>query len=171
MIRLPKGGGLPHGLALTHPAALLATWFGVGLLPWAPGTWGSLAALPLVWLAHVYLGIWGVAGGALVLFVIGWWAAAVYVGRSSNPDPGPVVIDEVAGQFLALTPVALAEPDIGLYILGFLLFRAADIGKPWPASWADQRVKGGFGVMLDDGFAALYVALLLYGLIYWMGGA
>jgi phosphatidylglycerophosphatase A len=79
----------------------------------------------------------------------------------SGPDPAPVVIDEVAGQWLTLLA---ADPDMVLYGAGFVLFRAADIFKPWPASWADKHVAGGFGVMLDDVIAGAYAGLTLYGL-------
>ena len=139
---------------------ILATWFGVGLLPRAPGSWGSLAALPLAWVIHGAFGWQGLALAAAVTFSVGIWASNRFMARTDlGPDPAPVVIDEVAGQFLTLLAV---EPDLVLYGAGFLLFRAADIIKPWPASWADRHVKGGFGVMLDDVFAALYAALALY---------
>jgi phosphatidylglycerophosphatase A len=139
---------------------LVATFGGAGLAPKAPGTAGSLAALPFaVVLAH--------AGGGLALliaaaavFAIGWWAAAVVV-RRVGPDPSIVVIDEVAGQFLTL---AAAPLDWRYYAAGFVLFRFFDIVKPWPVGLADRRVGGGFGVMLDDILAAIYAgALLLVG--------
>ena len=159
-------GQPPARLPFWHPACLLATWFGAGLLPKAPGTWGSLAALPFAWVIHARLGLIGLAAATAGLFVVGWWAASVYAGRShGGPDPGPVVIDEVAGQWLTL----LAAPlDWRFYAAGFLLFRAADIWKPWPVRWADRRLKGGLGVMLDDALAAAYAAAALYLLSIWM---
>ncbi|MDP7650110.1 MAG: phosphatidylglycerophosphatase A [Rhodospirillales bacterium] len=158
---------LPDGLGPGHPVVLLATWFGAGLLPWAPGTWGSLAALPFAWFIHDAFGVVGLAIATAGIFVIGLWAASVYVRRDGEADPGAVVIDEVAGQWLVLVAV---PPDFILYGIGFVLFRIADIFKPWPASWIDRTVKGGLGVMLDDTAAALYAGVALYVLSGWMGG-
>ena len=78
-----------------------------------------------------------------------------------------MVIDEVAGQWLVLVVV---PPDLVLYAAGFVLFRIADIVKPWPASWIDRTVKGGLGVMLDDTAAALYAGVALYAISRWMEG-
>ena len=157
---------LPEGLGSAHPAALLATWFGAGLLPWAPGTWGSLAALPFAWFIRDGFGAVGLAVAAAGIFVAGLWAASVYARRADEADPAVVVIDEVAGQWLVLVAV---PPDLVLYGIGFVLFRIADIAKPWPASWIDRTVKGGLGVMLDDTAAALYAGAALYALSRWMG--
>lgn len=147
-----------------HPAALIATWFGSGLLPKIPGTWGSLAALPfaagLAWLG----GPWLLTAAAIAVFLIGIWASALYAQRLGREDPGSVVVDEVAGQWLTLVPVALA---FEYYLPGFLLFRLFDILKPWPVSWADRKLKGGFGIMADDVLAALYAAAVLWAL-KWM---
>ncbi|NQU55777.1 MAG: phosphatidylglycerophosphatase A [Rhodospirillales bacterium] len=151
----PENG---HRSALATPAVLLATWFGSGLLPLIPGTWGSLAALPFAWALHVSLGWGGLAIAAFTVFGIGIWASNGYVARLGGDDPGPVVIDEVAGQWLTLVPAAYLtpSPDVLTYLIAFVLFRIADIFKPWPASWADRKLHGGLGIMLDDIFAALY---------------
>lgn len=146
------------GLPFRHPAVLLATWFGAGLLPITPGSWGALAALPLAWAIRVLWGAPGLAVAAAIVFAIGCWAAASVVAASGIEDPGAVVIDEVAGQWLVL----LAAPfDVRAWAFAFLLFRVFDISKPWPVGWADRHVHGGFGVMLDDVFAAGYAALVL----------
>lgn len=158
---------LPKGVSPIHPATLLATWFGIGLLPRAPGTWGSLAALPFAWFIRDGFGAVGLAVAAAGLFIVGLWAASVYVRQAGEADPGAVVIDEVAGQWLVLLAV---PPDPVLYGAGFVLFRITDIFKPWPASWIDRTVKGGFGVMLDDTAAALYAGAALYALSRWIGG-
>src|SRR5690348_4202447 len=101
-----------------HPASLLATWFGAGLLPLAPGTWGSLAALPFAWAIATFFGQPALLIAAAIVFCVGWWAAAE-VGRASGiTDDGSIVIDEVAGQWLTLTVVA---PSAATYVLGFLL--------------------------------------------------
>jgi phosphatidylglycerophosphatase A len=142
-----------------HPASLLATWFGAGLLPRAPGTWGSLAALPFAWAIATLFGQAALLVAAAVVFFVGWWAAE-QVGRASGiGDEGSIVIDEVAGQWLTL---AVAPPSAVAYVLGFLLFRLFDITKPWPASTAERRLPGGLGVMADDIVAAVYAAALLY---------
>ncbi len=150
---------------MTPPAlsTLLATWFGAGLLPRAPGTWGSAAALPFAWGLHALGGAALLGLATVAVFVVGVWAARCYAARDGHSDPGPVVIDEVAGQWATLLPVA---PDPLLYAAGFVLFRIADIAKPWPASWADRHVKGGLGIMLDDILAASYAAAALFGLAY-----
>ncbi len=152
---------------LNSPAILIATWFGSGLLPKAPGTWGSLAALPFAWTIHALLGWPGLALATVVVFFIGIWASNGYIRRLGGDDPGAVVVDEVAGQWLTLIPAAYFmpnNPDFLVYVIAFVLFRLADIFKPWPASWADKNIKGGLGIMVDDIVAAIFstVGLALY---------
>ena len=166
-----KGNGFmaPNALnttnpPLSNPGVLLATWFGVGYLPKAPGTWGSLAALPFAWLIAVQAGSIGLIVASLLVFTIGIWSSNVFINLSGHQDPSAVVIDEVAGMWMTL---ALIPPDITLYAIGFVLFRIVDIFKPWPAGWADRTVKGGFGVMLDDVLAALYSTAVVFALFYW----
>ncbi len=143
----------------SHPAHLLATWFGAGLLPKAPGTWGSLAALPFAWAIAAAGGPVALLVAAAVALAAGIWAAGILERAAQAKDPGHVVIDEVAGQWLTLVPVA---PDPLLYAIGFVLFRIADIFKPWPANWCDRKLAGGLGVMLDDIVAGAYAAVALY---------
>lgn len=139
-------------------AGVIATWFGAGRMPVAPGTAGSLAALPFGW-AIVHLG-----GNAALLVaiaaisLIGWWAAGRYAEATGMDDPGSVVVDEVVGQWIALLAVPLAPLP---YALAFIAFRLFDIAKPWPVNWADRRLPGGLGIMADDVLAGLYAALLL----------
>ena len=149
-----------------NPARLVATWFGVGYAPVAPGTWGSLAALPFAWLIVWLGGAWALVAAAATLFLIGWWASEAVVASTRSSDPQYIVVDEIVGQWLTL---AVAPLDPLAYGLGFLLFRAADILKPWPAGWADRQVTGGLGVMLDDCLAAIYSAALLWGAIRYLG--
>ena len=144
---------------LFNPPILLATWFGAGLLPKAPGTWGSIAALPFAWWIASLGGYLAMLAVVLLVFVVGWWVSEIYLQRVGGEDPGPIVIDEVVGQWIA---VSFVTPDLILYGLGFLLFRFADILKPWPIGWADRRIKGGFGIMFDDVLAGIYAAALLY---------
>lgn len=133
--------------------AILATWFGVGLIPIAPGTFGSLAALPFAWAMLELAGPWLLLVATAVVFAVGCWASDRYAAAASNSDPGAVVVDEVAGQWLAL---ALAAPDLAQFALAFVLFRVFDVLKPWPVSWAERRFSGGFGIMIDDVAAAVY---------------
>lgn len=149
-----------------HPATLIATWFGAGRLPWVPGTWGSLAALPFAWAIAGLFGARALLIAAAVLFVIGWWAAHRVARVSGIQDPGSVVVDEVVGQWLTL---AITPPDLLAYVAGFLLFRLCDIVKPWPARWIDRNVHGGFGIMADDVVAAFYAATALLVLLLILG--
>jgi phosphatidylglycerophosphatase A len=145
---------------------LAATWFGAGLMPRMPGTWGSAAALPFAWVISTAGGWPALALATGLVSLLGWWAAEVYVRGASVDDPSAVVIDEVAGQWLVLIA---CPPDPLLYALGFLIFRVLDIFKPWPASWADRYVKGGLGVMLDDLLAAVYGVPLMAAAVWWWG--
>jgi phosphatidylglycerophosphatase A len=149
----------------TDPAALLATWFGSGLLPVAPGSWASLVALPcaalLTWLGGPLLVL--LAGAAV--FILGIWAADAYMAATGVHDPPAIVVDEVVGQWLTL---ALVPPDPVVYALGFLLFRVLDVLKPWPADFVDRTVTGGFGVMLDDVVAGAYAGGALWLIVPWL---
>lgn len=159
-----------EGLSRRHPAFLISTWFGSGLLPIAPGTWGSAAALPFAWVILELGGMAGLAIATLLISLVGWWAADVYVRRNQIEDPGEIVVDEVAGQWLVLlaVPPGLSLSDtLILYGIAFLIFRLVDITKPWPARWADRHVKGGFGVMLDDLLAAAYGLLAMVLVMEW----
>jgi len=155
-----------RSLSLGQPHVLLVTWFGAGLLPIAPGTWGSLAALPFAWIIQREWGVAGLLIAAAALFLAGWWASSVYVTRGGIKDPGEIVVDEVAAQWLVLAVAPLSLP---YYVLGFFLFRAVDILKPFPASWADRRLPGGLGVMADDMLAAPYAMIVLWAAARWLG--
>ncbi len=165
----------PSGRRLSpwRPAALAATWFGAGRLPLAPGTWGSLAALPFAWALLATLQAPGLLVAAGAVFLVGWWATSRYLeGRPGDDrDPGEVVIDEVAGQWLALT---LADPAVWWHWpVAFLLFRVFDIVKPWPARRIERR-KTAFAVMADDVVAGLYALIVFAVIVTWKrlsGGA
>ncbi len=144
---------------------LIVTVFGIGCLPWMPGTWGSLVAIPL----GVYLASFGPLVFFAVFFTLtlgGWFFTKLYLEQNpEKQDPSEVVIDEVAGQLLALSPL-LWIPSLAHWIvlLAFIGFRVFDIFKPWPVSWADRihgsSGKSALGVMLDDVVAAGYVIML-----------
>ncbi len=146
-----------------HPVAFIATWFGSGLLPKIPGTWGSITSLPFAWVIDHHLGKPGLAIATFFVFVLGVWISKIFIQRFGKEDPQAIVIDEVAGQWLVL----LAVPtERFYYATGFVLFRFFDIVKPWPANWADRHIKGGLGVMLDDILVTPYAIAVLYGVMF-----
>lgn len=146
-------------------AVWLATSGPAGYAPIAPGTAGSVVGLGFFFLIAQW-SLQAQIGFALVLTAIGVWAssqAAVHFNRS---DPSHVVIDEVAGQVVTLIGLSLSAPTI---IVGFLVFRALDIIKPWPANRL-EALHGGAGIMADDLMAALYGQLIMRLLIYALPG-
>lgn len=142
----------------------LAVGFGLGKLPKAPGTWGSLAAVPAGWWLLGAGGLKLLVPAIIIVTITGVWAANLHQKISGKHDLGEVVIDEVAGQWLTLAPLALLSPTgmiLGDLALAFVAFRFFDILKPWPVNILDQRLKGGRGVMLDDIAAGLYAAITI----------
>jgi phosphatidylglycerophosphatase A len=138
-------------------ATVIATFFGAGFVPRAPGTAGAAAAIPLAWL----LDRWGPPSYWLALVAVvglGIWAADVYDEAWGTHDARVIVVDEAAGILLTLAFVPRSPANL---VLGFLLFRLFDIWKPWPVRWVDRHVGGGLGSMLDDLLAAAYAAALL----------
>lgn len=147
----------------------ITTVFGAGLLPRAPGTWGSLVALPAAWLLHALGGAVLLVLATGVVFVLGLWAVQRATVQMADKDLPEIVIDEVVGQWIALWPLS-----IGLTLMGsdpwlfpwpgwlgaFVLFRFFDIVKPPPVGWAD-RMNSPFGVMFDDVLAGLMAAAVL----------
>ncbi len=158
------------GARRTGCAWTLATFFGVGYLRPGPGTGGSAAAL-LLWLAaahwahltHAELSVAALLAAALATLV-GIPAASIVAREAQTDDPGFVVLDEVAGQWIAL---AAAAPRWPLWLAAFLLFRAFDIWKPPPARQLD-RIHGGFGIMMDDVAAGAYAMLCVGLLRHWL---
>lgn len=147
---------LPAGMTLKDPVALLATWFGSGLLRPASGTIGSIAAIPFGYAIAVYTGATGLALAAVLLFIIGTIAADRYGKKSGTVDDQSIVVDEVVGIWIAALPAA---DNISLWFTAFLLFRLFDVWKPWPASYFDKRSRGGFDVMMDDVIAGFFALL------------
>ncbi len=145
----------------------VATFGHVGSIPGPAGTWGSLAALATGYGLHVLGSFPLLAVATLAAIGVGWWATGVEIHEQDDLDPGHIVIDEVAGQWIALWPLSLGMWHIGApatlfpwpgWVAAFLLFRLLDVWKPWPISWADRR-KGPTGVMLDDVLAGLIAAV------------
>jgi phosphatidylglycerophosphatase A len=151
---------------LNNLAMLLATAGGTGLLPWVPGSFGSLVGVALAVLVVPIFGISALLVVCLILFLAGWWAAGRVAGASGIADPGFVVIDEVVGQGLVLATVA---PSIANYAGGFVLFRLFDIIKPWPINAVERRFRNGFGIMADDFMAAVYAGVGLYCIVKILG--
>lgn len=148
-------------------ATACATVFGIGYLRPAPGTWGSLAALPLAWALHQIGGFWFLVNVTFFVFVSGLMATQKITQGSADQDPSEIVIDEVVGQWIALFPVSYGAMMMSVeitalwpgWIAAFGLFRLFDIWKPWLVGWADRR-PGAFGVMLDDVIAGVFAAVV-----------
>jgi len=166
-VRIREGGAARA--ARTRWAWWTATFFGSGLLKPGPGTWGSVAAMAIWYFALQGLHLTGGAASAVTLLgvlaatAIGIPAATVVERESGNQDPGFVVIDEVAGQWLTL---AVAPVEIGHALLGLALFRLFDITKPWPARQLEE-LHGGTGIVLDDLAAGIYGLLVMLVIRIW----
>jgi len=154
---------------LKKPIPLLALGFGSGLAPKAPGTFGTLAAIPLYLLFSSVALEWQlliiVAG-----FLVGVYlceVTATYLGVHDHPA---IVWDEFVGFWLTMIALPLfgMPLDWFLLVLGFVLFRFFDIVKPWPIRWVDKKIHGGFGIMFDDVLAGIYAGLLLSIVIYYL---
>lgn len=153
---------LRQRVSLRNPVHFLALGFGSGLIPAMPGTFGSLAAIPLllpfIGLNYGYLTVTAIIASVIGIYLCGKTASDMQV-----HDHGSIVWDEVAGMFLTflwipLSPLAIAA--------GFILFRLFDILKPWPISFIDKHLHGGLGIMLDDIVAGLMACLSLHGLLW-----
>lgn len=135
----------------------VAIGFGSGLAPKAPGTAGTLVAIPLYLLMN-QLALWQYLGVVVVLLVLGIWIcgkAATELGVHDDPS---IVLDEIVGYLITM----IAAPAGWVWIIaGFILFRLFDIWKPWPIRLLDQRVKGGTGIMVDDVLAGIFALILL----------
>ncbi|OHX19528.1 phosphatidylglycerophosphatase A [Chromobacterium sphagni] len=148
---------------LSHPAHLLSFGFGSGLMRKAPGTWGTLVAYPLFFpLLAMGVSGWWLLALCLPLFILGVYVCGITGRALGVHDYGGIVWDEVVGMLMVL---AFAPANWKGWLLAFALFRVFDIVKPWPIRWFDQRVGGGFGVMVDDVIAALF-ALAAQALIW-----
>ena len=151
---------------LSNPAVFFATGFGVGLLPIAPGTWGSILAVFMAWGIVSIFSHLALLTVTIFVFFIGIFASEFCINHFSSSDPKQVVIDEIVAQWLVLLIVPLEPLN---YLVGFIIFRFFDIFKPWPISWIDKNLKGGFGIMADDVLAAVFAMIILYGVSLWTG--
>jgi phosphatidylglycerophosphatase A len=146
---------------LPRASAVVASVFGIGYFSVAPGTIMSAVAVPLaillLILGHSYV---VVAGAAIIALIIGILAAAEHVRETGKSDPSEIVIDELAGQWVACAFVSFTPLSLPSFFLAFALFRLFDIWKPWPVSWAEENLPGGLGVMMDDIVAGLMAGAL-----------
>ena len=143
------------------PTLLLAFGFGSGLVNKAPGTFGTLAAIPVWWL----LSNLPLATYVVIIYlaaVIGIIVCEKASSKIGVHDHGGIVWDEFVGFWIAMCPVS---PSVSNVVVGFVLFRGLDILKPWPINWLDQNIHGGFGIMLDDIVSGLVTALLMVMLV------
>ncbi|MFP4270582.1 MAG: phosphatidylglycerophosphatase A [Alphaproteobacteria bacterium] len=146
---------------MTALARFVATFGYAGYLPRAPGTWGSAAALVPGMLILFFWGPWVLLAATLGLTAIGVWAFAVLERATGRHDPREGVVDEAAGQWLALVPAGQTLPDVAL---AFVLFRVLDIVKPWPCNRIDASRILGWSGMLDDVVAGAYACAATFAL-------
>ena len=148
-------------------ALIIATYFGLGLSPKAPGTVGSIGTLPLAFVLCYFFGALGIIVAAIPIAVVGIYATDVLIRDQEEKDPGKVVVDEVVGQLLAFLFVADAlrgnTADWWLYLVGLAAFRFFDICKMGPVKWFDSKMKNAVGVMMDDVCAGLLAAVVVWG--------
>lgn len=142
---------------LSDPVLFLAFGFGSGLAKKAPGTLGTLAAVPVYWLfAQTNIFVYSLLTVAVT--ITGIRICGLAAQKLGEHDFGGIVWDEIAGYLITMWLVPFTWQAM---VLGFLLFRVFDIIKPWPIKWVDQRVEGGFGIMLDDVLAGVFAGFLL----------
>ena len=147
--------------AVSAVAWTLGTWFGCGRVPKAPGTAGTVGAIPLYLLLVARTGRAGVGIAAMIATFVGVWAASVIAKQLASKDPQVVVIDEVAGFLVTMVPVRSVSWQAVLS--GFVLFRLLDSLKPWPIRRA-EKLPGGWGIVLDDVVAGVFGAAVMIGL-------
>jgi phosphatidylglycerophosphatase A len=143
---------------MTDPVLFLAFGFGSGLAKKAPGTCGTIAAIPVYYLFVQANSLWVYSLLTIIATVVGVWICDVAAKKLDEHDYGGIVWDEVAGYLITMWFVPFSWQAM---LLGFVLFRIFDILKPWPIKWIDQQVHGGLGIMLDDVLAAVFAGGLL----------
>lgn len=151
----------PHDLK--DPVVFVALGFGSGLSPIAPGTAGTLVAVPLVCLLQMQP-VYVYALVTVAVLLSGSWVCGYAARKLGVHDHPGIVYDEIAGFLITMFMI---PADVYLLIAGFLLFRFFDAVKPWPISWIDSNIHGGFGIMIDDVVAGLFSLLCLHILLFW----
>jgi len=150
-----------------NPIHFIASGFGVGALPWIPGTWGTLLAIPIYLALEAMLNPLGYLLVLIGLIIMGVWATGVTAKACGDTDPGFIVWDEIVGFLLAMF---LAPNDWSWIWSAFILFRVFDILKPWPIKWIETKFTGGYGIVFDDLMAGLYVWIILQVVILFLFG-
>ncbi len=143
-------------------ALAIGTACGIGLIPIAPGTFGSLPGLALGWWARHLAGAPGEIVAIGIVLLAGVWSAGVAERHFGRDDPGPVVIDEIAGMMITMATLPLGGTGL---VVAFLVFRVCDIVKPFPAGHA-ERLHGGIGVMMDDVIAGVWAHVIMRALVW-----
>ena len=147
-------------------ALVIATYFGLGLSPKAPGTVGSIGTVPLAFALAYFFGLYGILVAAIIVTIIGIAATDVVINGQEDKDPGKVVIDEGAGQLLAFVLVAdnlHHNTELWwIYLVGLAAFRFFDICKMGPVKWFDSKMKNAYGVMMDDVCAGLMASVVVW---------
>jgi len=158
----PRPGGAAMRRPLTLPV-LVATVAGIGFIPFAPGTFGSIPGVAIAIGLRALGAPWWAEGAALVLlFAAGVWAATAAETHFGRIDPGPIVIDEVVGMLMTTLFLPLSWTG---WLVAFVVFRACDVIKPFPAGRA-ERLPGGLGVMSDDVLAGVWGYAIMRGLLW-----
>jgi len=147
-----------------HWAHFLAFGLGSGAAPKAPGTFGTLAAIPF-FLLLTLLPLWLYILVVVLAFVLGCYLCDRVSRDMGVHDHGGIVWDEFVGFWITMIAVPVS---IWTVLLGFILFRVFDILKPWPIDWLDRRVEGGFGIMIDDVIAGLFAGVILHLLVFFL---
>jgi len=148
----------------TNPVHLLAFGLGTGASPYAPGTVGTLLGIPLYWLLAQWP-LWIYLMFTALLFLVGTWICDKTSRDIGVHDHSGIVLDEVVGYLITMIAVPV---NLWTLFTGFLLFRFFDIVKPWPIRWLDKKVKGGFGIMIDDVLAGLFALGFLWLGLYFL---
>jgi phosphatidylglycerophosphatase A len=146
-------------VSLLNPVHFLAFGFGSGLATKMPGTFGTLAALPLVVLLSHYASFSAYLIVTILVSILGIWICGKTAEDMGVHDDSSIVWDEVAGMLITMLAVPLSWQTV---IVGFVLFRLFDILKPWPISYLDKHVHGGFGIMIDDVLAGLFALVCVH---------
>ena len=146
-------------VSLLNPVHFLALGFGSGLAPKMPGTFGTLAALPTVVLLSYYSSFFVYLIVTILVSIVGIWICGKAAQDMGAHDDSSIVWDEIAGMLITMLAVPLSWQTV---LAGFLLFRFFDILKPWPISYLDKHVHGGFGIMIDDVLAGLFAVGIMH---------
>jgi phosphatidylglycerophosphatase A len=155
---------LKQKVNLSHPAHFLGFGFGSGLIPLMPGTMGSIAAIPII-IGMSFLPLWAYLVVTLVSAIVGIKICQKLSDDLGVHDHGSIVWDEIAGMMIVFIAVPITWYSV---LVGFILFRLFDIWKPWPISFLDKNVHGGWGIMVDDLVAGLIALLILHACLYFI---